>query len=414
MKSIPLFIALKYFRSKRAGFLSFVSSMAFSSLALGVAILILVSSVMNGFERELRDRILQSIPHASINGNINTNNLKVIQSLLTQNEEVIASAPYIETQGLLISKDSLKGVYICGISPNDEPGVSLVSKRIIQGNFQALSPEDYGIIIGDILSYQLGLNVGDFVNILVPETSLGLAGIFPKTKKFKVVGIFNIGSPEIDQSHVYIHIKNASKLLRMGNKFHGVRIRYKDLFKAKVNVEADKDRLNKTIFSNLESSDWTYSYGTLFEAILMEKFLVSLLLSAIVLVAVVNVVTMLTMTINEKRSQIAIMMTIGGTRSFIQKIFLLFGSLVALAGTSIGLIIGLLVTLNLSDIIEFIEINLGLSLLDAYFIDYFPIDIRPYWVSVICGGSILLTLIASLYPARLASSLEPAEVLKYE
>ena len=414
MNFLPLNIAFKYFRSKRRGYLSFVSGIAFIGIALGVSVLILVSSVMNGFERELRERVLESIPHASVVGNIEVKEFDEIRSILLQNLHVIGASPYIETQGLISSESSLKGVYLFGISPEYEKEVSIIGQRFLEGGLEKLTPGNYGLLIGDILAAQLNLRVNDFVNVLVPDTSSGLVGTFPRTKRFRIVGIFNTGSTEVDQSYVYLHISNAAKLLRMKNFIHGVRVKYSDLFLSKKQVLLDVSRINHQLGKLYSTTNWTYSYGTLFKAIKMEKFLVSLLLSAIILVAVFNVVSMLVMTINEKRSQIAIIMTIGGTKNLIEQIFLYFGSLIGITGTFLGLIFGLLVTIFLGPIIEFLEFILNKRFLEIYFIDYFPIDIRLSWVCIICLASISLTILASYYPATLASKLEPAEVLRHE
>ena len=414
MNFLPLFIAVKYLRSKRTGFLSFISNAGFLGIALGVTVLILVSSVMNGFEKELKDRVLQAIPHASIVGDIQKEEITSIQSVLEKNQEIVATAPYIETQGLVSSANSLKGVYIFGIASDQEKLISIVADRIIDGEWQSLNEEKYGIIIGDILAFQLGLGIGDMVNVLVPDTSLSLAGILPRTKRFKVTGIFSIGAPEMDQSYAYIDIKNAEKLLRMKNSVHGVRIKYQDLFQARTLIHQDKDRVNLELNKSFGSNNWTNAYGTLFKAINMEKFLVSILLSLVILVAIFNVVSLSVMTINEKRSQIAILMTVGANRSFIHRIFIYFGSLIGIAGTIVGLIIGLTLSYFLGPIVNFLENLMGINFLEVYFINYFPVDIRPNWVIFICFTSILLTLVASFYPARLASKILPAEVLRYE
>jgi len=414
MRSLPLFIAIKYLKGKRTGFQSFVSSAGFIGVALGVAVLILVSSVMNGFERELRERILQAIPHASIEGGIDINQVLSVKAVLEENPEVLASSPYIETQGLISSANSLKGIYIFGVNPVLEKKVSIVSTKIISGSWNSIEEEKYGIIIGDILAFQLGIGVGDMVNILVPDTTLSLAGILPRTKRFKVTGIFRIGAPEMDQSFAYINITNAQKLLRMSNSVHGIRIKYQDLFQARQLVYQDTYRINEVLGTQFSSSNWTNSYGTLFQAIKMEKFLVFLLLSLVVVVAVFNIVSLSVMTINEKRTQIAILMTLGASRSFIQRIFIYFGSLIGLAGTCLGLIIGLVLTYFLGPIINFIEDLLDIRFLEVYFINYFPTDFRLIWIVIICLTALFLTVISSFYPSRLASKINPAEVLRYE
>ena len=414
MRSLPLFIAIKYLKGKRTGFQSFVSSAGLIGVALGVAVLILVSSVMNGFERELRERILQAIPHASIEGGIDINQVPSVKAVLEENPEVLASSPYIETQGLISSANSLKGIYIFGVNPVLEKKVSIVSTKIISGSWNSIEEEKYGIIIGDILAFQLGIGVGDMVNILVPDTTLSLAGMLPRTKRFKVTGIFRIGAPEMDQSFAYINITNAQKLLRMSNSVHGIRIKYQDLFQARQLVYQDTYRINEVLGTQFSSSNWTNSYGTLFQAIKMEKFLVFLLLSLVVVVAVFNIVSLSVMTINEKRTQIAILMTLGASRSFIQRIFIYFGSLIGLAGTCLGLIIGLVLTYFLGPIINFIEDLLDIRFLEVYFINYFPTDFRLIWIVIICLTALFLTVISSFYPSRLASKINPAEVLRYE
>jgi lipoprotein-releasing system permease protein len=414
MNNVSLLIALRYFRSKRSGFVSIISKMAFAGIAIGVAVLIIVTSVMNGFEKELQTRILQAIPHASIEGNISNDDIDEIVNTLYENKKIVGAAPYIETQGLVSSGSSLKGVYIYGVNPSEEPSISIVSEQMIDGTWDSLSEDGYNLLMGDILAVQLGLRLGDKVNVLVPDTNLGLAGILPRTRQFTVSGIFSLGAPEMDESFVYLNIKNASKLLRMNNSVHGIRVRYSDLFLAPTEIYKDLFRIQNSLNINVGANDWTRSYGTLFKAIKNEKFLISLLLTFIVLVAIFNVVSMLVMIINEKRAQIAVLVTLGGTRRFIQKIFIYFGSLIGIFGTLSGLLIGLLITYNLGSIIGLLEYTFGVKFLEVYFIDYFPVDIRPAWIFFICTGSLLLTIISSIYPATIASKVEPAEVLKYE
>ena len=414
MNNVSLLIALRYFRSKRSGFVSIISKMAFAGIAIGVAVLIIVTSVMNGFEKELQTRILQAIPHASIEGNISNDDIDEIVNTLYENKKIVGAAPYIETQGLVSSGSSLKGVYIYGVNPSEEPSISIVSEQMIDGTWDSLSDDGYNLLMGDILAVQLGLRLGDKVNVLVPDTNLGLAGILPRTRQFTVSGIFSLGAPEMDESFVYLNIKNASKLLRMNNSVHGIRVRYSDLFMAPTEIYKDLFRIQNSLNINVGADDWTRSYGTLFKAIKNEKFLISLLLTFIVLVAIFNVVSMLVMIINEKRAQIAVLVTLGGTRRFIQKIFIYFGSLIGIFGTLSGLLVGLLITYNLGSIIGLLEYTFGVKFLEVYFIDYFPVDIRPAWIFFICTGSLLLTIISSIYPATIASKVEPAEVLKYE
>ena len=286
MIHLPLYIASKYFRSKRRGYLSFVSSVAFIGIALGVALLILVSSVMNGFDKAwfgffwilvilifvmgpLFTIVLDSFRKFE-NGdceNISLEEIPRLRDELMDNPKVLGSSPFIETQGLISSHSSLKGVYLYGIYPKYEEEVSIIKQRVIAGSLDNLNNKGFGLLIGDILAAQLDVGVNDFVNLIVPDTSSGLVGTFPRTKRFKVEGIFNIGSTEIDQSHVYLHINNAAKLLRMKNSVHGVRVKYSDLFESKKEISMDTKRINLKMKSSYSYRDWTYSYGTLFKAI---------------------------------------------------------------------------------------------------------------------------------------------------
>ena len=330
------------------------------------------------------------------------------------NSNVLGAAPYIETQGLLSSGTYLKGVYIFGVDPQHEKNVSTIENHFVEGSLDSLQENNYNLVIGDILAIQLGLRVGDSVNILVPETALGLAGILPRTKKFKITGIFSLGAPEIDQSYVYLNIDNASKLLRTGEYVHGIRIRYSNLFNSKDNIKSDLLRINKEFQVNYKASTWETSYGTLFEAIQMERFLVALMLMTLILISSYNLMSMLIMTIKEKESQIAVLISLGATHRFIKNIFLFFGSLIGLVGIITGLLAGLLITSYFGSIVSFVESLFGIQFMKVYFIDYFPIDIRGNWVFSICIISFFLASIASVYPAKIASKIEPAEALKYE
>ena len=414
MKNISLFLALKYFRPRKNGFVSFHSGMAIFGITIGLSILILVTSVMNGFQKELKDRILETIPHASILGDIQQEDFTSIRDILNNNPNLIGAAPYIETQGLVSSGSFLKGVYIYGVDTDYEKSVSQISKHIVEGNFDSLDDSGFNVVIGDILAFQLGVGIGDFINVLVPDTGMGIAGIFPRTKKFKISAIFSVGAPELDQSFAFMSIKNASKLLRMGNAINGVRLKYHDLFLADYEVRSDLANLQSATKQRFQYTTWKQNYGTLFEAIQNERFLVALMLFMLIILSAYNLMSMLVMTVNEKKPQIAILMTMGATSSIIRNVFLIFGSLVGSMGILLRCFIGLLVSFNFGVIINFIESLTGIAFLQVYFIDYFPIDIRFEWVASICFITFLSCLIFTIYPSRLASKIDPVEVLKYE
>ena len=414
MKNISVFLAFKYFRSRDKSFISFHSGMAIFGIAIGVLILILVTSVMNGFQRELKERVLETIPHASILGDIQLNEFSSLEKTLYENPQVIGAAPYIETQGLLSSGSYLKGVYFLGVVPEYENTVSILSENMLVGSFLSLDEKGYNLVIGEILAFQLGLNVGDYVNVLVPDTGLGIAGIFPRTKRFKVSGVFSIGAPELDQNFAYMSIANASKLLRTNNSVTGIRLKYKDLFSSSYQVREDASRLRSYNNKSLSTSTWQQNYGTLYQAVENERFLVAFMLFMLVVLSAYNLMSMLVMTVNEKKSQIAILMTMGATERIIRNIFLVFGGLVGLVGIAIGSIAGSVISYNFSSIMTFIETLFNVQFLQVYFINYFPVDIRLDWISTICLITFILCLIFTIYPSRLASKLNPVEVLKYE
>ena len=279
---------------------------------------------------------------------------------------------------------------------------------------QTLEEDKYNLVIGDILAYQLNVEVGDYVNVLVPDTGLGLAGIFPRTKKFKISAIFSIGSPELDQSFAYMSIANASKLLRMNQSMTGIRIKYQDLFSSTNQIRFDAANIRKTSNKEIMTSTWQQNYGTLFEAIQNERFLVSLMLFMLILLSAYNLMSMLVMTVNQKKSQIAILMTMGATSKTIRNIFLLFGGLVGSFGILLGCFAGLIISIYFGSLINFLEILFNTQFLEVYFIDYFPIDIRFEWVSAICAISFISCILFTIYPARLASKVDPVAILNNE
>ena len=411
-KDISLSIAFEYLRSKTKGATSFVSSLAYTCVAIGVAVLIIVSSVMNGFEKELRDRILNVIPHASIEGILPISDWNEIYMSLKEHQKVVGVAPFIQSQMLIGSLDEVYGSNLIGIDPDSEKSVSVVSSFIIKGNYESLNEDSNNIILGELLARKLNLDVGNQVSLMLPDNNASFSGYFPKIKNFKVSGIFRVGAPDIDEGVAYINISQAANLLSLKDNIHGFRIKFDDLFEANYlswEVLMDVEDLTDQI---LISENWTFTYGPLFEAIMMEKTLVGLLVFLIVLVAAFNIVSMLVMMINDKKAQLAIFKTMGMSKYEIRKIFIYLGAMIASIGSLVGLILGLSLTFLLSSRIfeEFIN-----SLMQGtYFISYFPIDVRFSWVFFILFSTIILTLLVCLYPARIASKVIPAEVLRNE
>ena len=411
-KDISISIALEYLRSKTKGATSFVSSLAYTCVALGVAVLIIVSSVMNGFEKELRDRILNVIPHASISGVEPISDWNEIYTVLKDHPKVVGAAPFIQSQMLIGSSDEVYGSNLIGINPNSEKNVSIVSNFITKGSYESLNESSSNIILGELLARKLNLDIGNQVSLMLPDNKASFSGYFPKIKNFKVTGIFRVGSPDIDEGIAYINISQASRLLSLKDEIHGFRIKFKDLF--------DANYLSWEVLMDLEdytnqiliSENWTLTYGPLFEAIMMEKTLVGLLVFLIVLVAAFNIVSMLIMMINDKKAQLAIFKTMGMSKYEISKIFIYLGAMISMIGSLVGLVLGMAITFLLSS--KILEEFINSLMQGTYFISYFPVDIRFSWVFFILFSTIALTLLVCLYPARIASKVIPAEVLRNE
>ena len=396
-KDISLSIAFEYLRSKTKGATSFVSALAYACVAIGVAVLIIVSSVMNGFEKELRDRILNVIPHASIMGVVPISNWSDIYDVLEKHPKVMGVSPFVQSQMLIGSSDEVYGSNLIGIVPDSEKNVSVVSNFIIKGSYDSLNENGNNIIIGELLARKLNLDIGNQVSLMLPDTKASFAGYFPKIKNFKVTGIFRVGAPDIDEGVAYINIVQAANLLSIKDQIQGFRIKFDDLFDANylswevlMDVEDYSDQI-------LISENWTVTYGPLFEAIMMEKTLVGILVFLIVIVAAFNIVSMLIMMINDKKAQLAIFKTMGMSKYEIRKIFIYLGAMISLVGSLVGLGLGILITYLLSS--RFFEEVINSLMQDTYFINYFPIDIRFSWVFFILFSTIILTLLVCLYPA---------------
>ncbi len=409
----PLFIALRYLKGRKSGFLSFISALAFISTSLGVAVLIIVSSVMNGFEKELKDRILNVIPHASIYGLNPIDDWQKIEKEIINDINVKGISPYIETEALIKSQSDVAGILINGVMPDKDKTVSVIHEYTNEGRFEDLQNGN-NIVLGRLLARKLNVDLGDKISLMLPDSNSSFAGYFPRTKIFNVVGIFNLGSRDIDESIAYISLENASKLTGLNSQIHGFRLKYEDLFDAPYLVWQSLVYAEKNTNVLLNAEDWSYTYGPLFEAIMMEKSLVFLLLTLIIIVAAFNIVSMLMTLINEKRGAIAILQTMGMTNNEIFKIFLYLGSLIALIGTILGLIFGLGTTFLIGSSIFETQLTSLMEYLGTYFISYFPYDIRLETILIIILVSLIITIFSVIFPARTASKLHPIEILRNE
>jgi lipoprotein-releasing system permease protein len=414
-RPLSIFVGLRYTAAKRGNhFISFISLVSMLGLMLGVAALIVVLSVMNGFDRELRQRILGMVPHATLAGygDQGLEDWAALRTHVLNAEGVEGAAPYVQAQGMLTSRGRVQGVLVNGIDPVLESGVSIIGQHMKQGVVTDLVPGDYGIVLGELLARFLGVDVGDKVTLVLPEASISVAGVIPRLKRFDVVGVFSVGA-ELDANLAYIHMTDAARIKRMpSGHVDGLRIKFDDLFNAPQLARAIAQTQERPLYVN----DWTRTHGNLFQAIQMEKRMIGLLLLLIVFVAAFNIVSTLVMVVTDKQSDIAILRTMGATPSVILRIFMVQGVLIGVIGTALGVLLGVTLALTVTDLVAWVERMLGIQFLsaDVYFISYLPSQLIWSDVGMITLAALAISFVATLYPAWRASRTQPAEALRYE
>jgi lipoprotein-releasing system permease protein len=413
-RPLELFVGLRYTRAKRRNhFISFISLISMLGIALGVTALITVLSVMNGFEKELRDRILGMASHAMILGlDGKLHNWRKLAEAASQRPDIIGEAPYIQGEGMLTHGQQVNGALIRGINPDEEPAVSDVGKKMVFGSLDDLKPGKFGIILGKDLARILGVLKGDKVTLIAPQATVTPAGILPRLKRFTVVGIFEVGMYEYDSAMALINIKDAAKLFRMDDSVTGVRLKLKDIFKAPLVTR----ELVQTLPGDYLVSDWTRQHQNFFRALRIEKRMMFLILMLIVAVAAFNIVSTMIMVVTDKTTEIAILRTLGSSPLSVMGIFMVQGTVIGLVGTLIGMAGGITLALNVETIVPFIEHVFHIQFLpaDVYYISEFPSDLRWSDVTVISTFSFSISLLATIYPAWRASRTQPAEALRYE
>jgi lipoprotein-releasing system permease protein len=380
-------------------------------LMLGVAVLIIVLSVMNGFDRELQQRILGMVPHAIIEGAEPLPDWQLIDQQVEKHPRVLAAAPFIQGQGMVTGGGNVRGVMLNGILPDQEKTVSIIENHMVEGSLDDLVAGEFGIIIGKLMANGLRLQIGDKVTVVLPEASVTPAGVLPRLKRFTVKGIFSVGA-ELDGNYTLIHMADAAKLMRTDGKAQGIRLLVDDLFAAPKVAQEAAAMLNGRYYV----SDWTRTQGNLFQAIRMEKTMIGLLLMFIVAVAAFNIVSTLVMVVTDKTADIAILRTMGATPGRIMRIFIIQGAVIGVVGTLTGTSLGVLGALNISTFISWLEGVLGHKFLsaDVYFISYLPSQLQWQDVLIISSAGLAMSLLATLYPAWRASRIDPAEALRYE
>ncbi|MFZ6845104.1 lipoprotein-releasing ABC transporter permease subunit [Undibacterium sp. RuTC16W] len=418
MKNIPFewLVGLRYTRAgKRSGrnsFISFISMISMAGIALGVAALIVVLSVMNGFQKEVRDRMLSVLAHIEVfDATGALPDWQATAQEVLRNKAIKGTAPYVDAQAMIIRDDVMRGVILRGILPEEEPKVSEVATKIKAGKLSDLKPGEFGIVLGSELARALHASLGDKVSLAAPEGQLTPAGMVPRLKAFTVVGIFEAGHFEYDSGMAFIQMNDAEKFFRLSAP-SGLRLRIADMLKAP-QVALD---LSRTLTGNLLIRDWSQQNRNYFAAVKTEKTMMFIILTLIIAVAAFNLVSTLVMTVTDKQADIAILRTLGASPWSIMKIFMIQGALVGLLGTAIGVGSGILIAHNIDIIVPFIEHVLGIQFLskEVYVISTLPSDLQWSDVWTIGGVAVILAFVATIYPSWRGARVKPAEALRYE
>jgi len=413
-KPLELFIGLRYTRAKRRNhFISFISVSSMLGIMLGVVALITVLSVMNGFHKEVRERILGMASHATISAvKGSLDNWQQVMQLSKSHARIVGQAPFIEVQSMLSNGRNVSGAMLRGILPKYESKVSDVGEHMLNGGLEQLQPGKFGIILGRELAAILGTRVGSKVTVVTPSLTMTPAGSMPRLKRFTVVGMFEVGMGEYDRGVGLIHKQDAAKLLRMGDAVSGVRLKLDDLYLApQVSHE-----LAIELPGAYRVSDWTLQHRNFFRALRMEKRMMGLILFLIVAVAAFNIVSTLVMVVTDKQSDIAILRTLGASPGSIMSIFIVQGATIGFLGTILGIISGVALSLNLEELVKKIEQIFEVDFLkaDIYYISELPSDLHMSDVWLVSITAFVITLLATIYPAWRASRVQPAEALRYE
>ena len=399
-------------RSSRNSFISFISLISVSGIALGVAALIVVLSVMNGFQKDVTDRMLSVLAHIEVfDASGGMANWQAAEKEAFRNPAVRGAAPFVETQGLLVRDEAMKPAVIRGILPAQEHNVSNVGAQVRQGSLQNLRPGEFNIVLGDVLARSLGVGIGDKVNMMLAQGQVTPAGIVPRTRSFTVAGIFESGHDEFDATMAFVDLQDAERMERLSAP-QGLRLRIADMRQAPLVA----DQLKKSMSGDLVVRDWSKLNATWFAAVQTEKRMMFIILTLIIAVAAFNLVSSLVMTVTDKQPDIAILRTLGSSPRSIMKIFMIQGGVVGILGTLAGVGLGVLVAMNIDVIVPFIEHLFGIQFLsrDIYRISAIPSDMRWPDVFKIGGISVLLAFAATIYPSWSASRVKPAEALRYE
>jgi len=414
-KPLPFYIGLRYTRAKRRNhFISFISLSSILGIALGVAALITVLSVMNGFEKELRHRMLGMSAHVVVRTiDKSWQDWQNMAQQLGKKDHVTGVAPFIQGQAMISYHKNVEGTFLQGIFPELEPQVSQVKDKMVEGSIDDLKAGQFGIVLGKELARSLNVRMGNKITLIVPQASVTPVGLLPRMKRFIVKGIFSVGMHEFDSGLVLLHSEDAAKLLRIpAGTIHGLNIKLDDMFLA----PSFSLQLQQEMPFGYHSYDWTYRHKNFFEAIKMEKTVMFVILTLIIAVAAFNIISTLVMVVTDKQADIAILRTLGATPRTIMAIFMVQGTLIGVFGTLLGFVGGVSLALNIETIIPALEHFFNVQFLSAevYYISDLPSDLRWLDVYKISVLSLIISLLATIYPAWRGSRVQPAEALRYE
>ncbi len=414
-KPIPVAIGLRYLRAKRRnGFISFISLASILGIALGVAVLITTLAVMSGFQREIRDRLLSMTAHATVSGaGENLHNWPRAVQLAMKDPRVTGAAPYIDEESLLSGNRDPQPALVRGVSPSEEPNVSVVRDKMKTGSFDTLQPGHFNILLGEELAEWLGVGVGDTVNVTTAQMQSGPLGSMTRSKRFTVTGTFAVGHNDIDRNLAIADIRDMQTLLRMGDDVTGVRLKLHDMNLAQ---DVARDLVYALNDNTYRVSDWTMENASLYQSLKMEKTVMGILLSLIIAMGAFNLVSSQVMLVTDKQADIAILRTLGLTPRGVMQVFMVQGSLIGVIGTVIGVVGGVVLTINLEHILHLIEAIFHVDLLpaDVYYITGLPYDLETSDVVTIAIVALAMSFVATLYPAWRAARTQPAEALRYE
>lgn len=422
-RPLPLFIGLRFTRSKNANkFLSFISLVSMAGLILGVAALIVVTSVLNGFEEALSKKILGMVPQAAVYSSFPLDDWKPFAQVIENNDSnVIATAPFVQARGMLSLNGEVNSTIINGIEPTSHAKVSILKQSMVAGDFDSLDSGDNSIVLGKYVVDKYSLKLGDEVGIIISKPSNSTVGMTPSFHTYTLTGVFHV-SQEIDKWMSYIAMDDASDAVGLNHGATGIRLNLKDVFtsqksaqQALVSVSSHASTLEgvekDVAFS---SGDWTQTHGSLYTSIRMQKTMMSLLLFLIILVAAFNVISTLVMSVTEKRSDVAILKTFGASPSLISRIFVVQGTIIGVFGILIGLALGIVLSLSIPSVSAWINVTFNLGLFDNYFVESLPSKIRLTDILLILISALIVVLLSTIYPAYSAARTQPVKILKGE